>query len=318
MIKRIFLAFICVALIIGAFSVAAFAAPEDVDIKVGDVKLYTDKTELEKGDFFTVEIYIENITAKNGILGVDLPLTYDKSKLAYIKMECVYPSSWGPYGEFLGHDTPDEDPWYLRSVSSASDYVTNPAYRIKADKEIGYKLTFRTIAEGEAFVAVENAGNHNIMLPSLEDRVMNYGANGMTLKLTIGGEDVSSADPDNSSVEPSEDPSEDKGESSDVSSEDVTEDVTKEESSTADSSVPETSIEESGAVSEESEEASVSGDANTSDDTVDSSDADDGIEAKSGGINIAGIFLAIAGVFVAIALAGLGIFFAIRSRKNNN
>ncbi len=334
MIKRIFSAFICLVLVLGAFTITAFADPEDVKTKVGDVKLYTEKTQLEKGDFFTVEIYVENITAKEGILGADLPLTYDKSKLSYIKKECVFPASWGMYGEFIGHDTPDEDPWYLRTVSTASDYVTNPAYRIKADKEIGYKITFKAVAEGEAFVAVENAGNNNIMLPSLEERVMNYGGNGMTLKLTIGTEDTSSDAPvesdDSSSVpddnsseittdvsfDVSDEPFEDLNSSEDISVEesaDVTssEDVSAEESSASDASVPEASVgeEQSDTASEESKAPNASEDG--------SNDEGDGDESQSGGIGIVGIVLLAAGAFVIIALAGVGAFLVFKGKKND-
>lgn len=315
MIKRVFSVILCVVLLVSTFAISASAETINrVDTKVTDVKIYVETEKVEKGDIVIVTIYAENITAKNGILSVDFPLTYDKSKLSFVKLDCYYPASWGLYGAFFGHATPDEEPWYLRSLPDAGDLAENPAYMVKDSKQIGYKLTFKAVADGDAFVAVEDVGNHKIMVASIEgDDVVNYGANGMKVSIKIGGhEDNSSSEPDVSddpSEAPSEEPSEDSGDlsseepsaedpsSEDVSSaEDSSESVSEETSVENETSDVATSEEDSSATS--SEEAAAS--------TDDKADDDEG--------GVPPVLIVVIAVVAVAALLGLGGYFFMKNK----
>ena len=328
MIKRLISATLCLVLLASAFSVNAFAdaTTNRVDTKVADAKIYVENDKVEKGDIVVVTIYVENVTAKEGLLACDLPFSYDKSKLSFVKLECIFPSSWDLYGEFIGHETPDEDPWYLRSVCEAGDMIENyTKYSVKKSKELGYKLTFKAVAEGDAFVAVEDVGNSKIMFVSYEDGlVINYGGNGMKVTVKVGGEEDSSSaapvEPDDSSVAESEEPDDSSAEDSSeaVSDEPVSGDV---ESSELASSVDVSLDTESTEV----ESIEVSEDANSSADVVVSSEAsEDSSEENSadgktdddkGGLP--GFVVPVIIVVAVAALLGVGGFLFMKKKTDN-
>lgn len=320
MAKKLVATVLTVVMLVSATFTFALSASADtinkVGTKVADAKIYVENEKVEKGDVFSVTIYVENITAKNGILSIDFPLTYDRSKLSFIKLDCYYPSAWGLYGEFFGHATPDEDPWYLRSLPDAGDMVDNPAYRVKASKQLGYKITFKAIAEGDAFVAVEDTGNHNVMACSIEgEDVVNYGVRGMKVNIKIGGDEGDSSSDTVVSEEPSEEPSEDPSEDS--------EDVSVEDSSVEDSSFEETSsvedssenvseetsadIESSGAASSEEENSAPSSEESDAS-TDDKADDDDG--------GISTVLIVVIAVVAIAALLGLGGYFFMKKKTD--
>lgn len=321
-------------IIFAAFSVTASAESySDLDTKVGDVKLYADKESVELGEMVTVTIYLENVTASDGVITFDWPLTYDKSKLSFIKIESIYPESWGPYGEFLSAASPDQEyPWILRSVNDAGDMLENKAYRVKADKQIGFKLVFKAVGEGDAFVAVEDQPTHAVMLVVYDDKdVYNYGANGMKLTIKIGQEDDSSAvlPPDDSgdpsqgeASEPVGDPSEDVSvddtsadTSVDVSGDNSSEIFSSEDVSVDESSVQDESSEESAeASSDDSKENGSSEDGSASAEQSETS-GDNGDKGKSGSsFPLVPVIIAVA----ALAVAGVGAFFYVKKSKENS
>lgn len=330
MIKRLISAALCLVMLVSAFSVNVFAdatATNKLETKVADAKLYTENDKVEKGDIVTVTIYVENITAKNGILACDFPLSYDKSKLSFVKLDCIFPTAWGFYGEFFGHPTPDEDPWYLRSIPDAGDLIENyTTYSVKKSKELGYKLTFKAIDDGDAFVAVEDVGDKKIMLVAYEDdKVINYGGNGMKLTIKIGGKEDASTEPtfpeDSSAVE-SNDPEEPSGaDSSDVVSdepesseesypEESSEDVSIDADSSDDAPSEESSADASAEASDSSNEASLSSEDGTSDE---GSAEEDNKEDKGG---LPGFVIPVIIVVVVAALLGVGGFLFMKKKND--
>ncbi len=307
--------------VLAAFCVTAFADNVNaVETKVGDVKLYADKQSVQLGEMVTVTIYLENITAKAGILSFDWPLTYDKSKLSYIKREDIYPQSWGPYGDFLGSEVPSEEPWILRAVNEAGDMIENEAYRVKSDKEIGYKLTFKAVGEGEAFVAVEDHARLPIMLVSFDGRdVYNYGGKGMKLSIQIGAED--------NSTEESVDSTEPDVSRPDESSEEISENLSSEDSSmpeSSDAESSETSTEESADISTEASQSSAeSSEAEDSTQAVTSEEeasgeqsSDQGNKDEDNDNSSFPVIPVVIGV-AAVAVAGIGTFFYIKKTKES-
>jgi len=329
MVKKLIAAALCLITILAAFSVTAAAESySKLEIKVGDVKLYADKESVQVGEMVTVTVYLENVTNSEGILTFDWPLTYDKSKLSFIRMEEIFPASWGPYGEFLGAATPDiEDPWMLRLVNEAGDLLDNKAYRITADKQMGFKLVFKAVAEGDAFVSVDDHPAHALMMVVYDGKdVYNYGGNGMKLTIKIGAEDDSSAvvppvESDDSSEDDVREPVDESSAdlSVDDSSEDVSADVSSEEPTSEDVSEEESSVqnESSADLSSEAPSADVSGE-ESSQDAASEEQSEAAVDNNKKEDSSDFPWLPIVIGVVAFAIAGVGAFFYIRKSKSEN
>lgn len=188
MTKRIISALLCIIVLSLSFTTIASAdTVSELSKQVADVKLYADEN-VKVGTEFTVTIYVENITATSGLLSNDLPLYYDRDRLTVVSVECIFPESWAPFGDFLGSENTSEYPYYLRSLPDTMDILTNPAYRVTESREIGYKVKFKANKVGEAFVGVENdeAGKYPIMLVSAEgSNIYNYGGKGETIQINV-------------------------------------------------------------------------------------------------------------------------------------
>jgi len=292
MLKRIISAMVCLVLISTAFCINAFAVNK-LDVKSADVKLYTDKDAVDVGDTLTVTIYLENITLSSGFLAVDFPLTFDRSKLVYQGRECIFPVEWGPYGEDVGHETAAADPMILRSnldIMALDDYT---ALAVTKSKVLGFKVTFKAVAPGEAFIAVENgeALKDSIMLVAMEGKeVNNYGANGMTVKVNVTG----------NAADVSDDSSED-------TSGGIMEDSSVADSSVEESSVADSSVEESSAAEASVADSSVSSSANT-----DNGDEDEGFFGKLFNNTV---FVVIAIALGVVILLGGVLFIVLRKKK---
>lgn len=307
-------ALLCLAVLLSAFSLAV-SAENNVDTPIADIGIYADET-VQVGSNFTVEIYVENITAANGVIGNDLPLSYDRDRLTIRSVDCVFPAAWGDNGLFLGKTAFDEYPYYLRSLPDVDDAVENSAYWVKESKQLGYKVTFSADKTGEAFVAVENdpAGRDLIFLVTGVE-TDNYTANGARININITNEPVESK-PDESSV-----------------AEGSVAESSAEESSAAESS--ETSSEEpsgsedSAESSEESAESSTSADDSTLDEassadesaevSVGTASSESSVESRDaendGGKNGPKPAVIIAVVAVAVVAIALALVFAFMAKK---
>lgn len=285
---------------------AAVSADNKLDNVAADVKLYSDG-QVKLGDEFTVEIYIENITAANGIVANDLPLYYDRDRLSIVSVKCVFPAAWGNSGWGKTEFKKEEYPCYLRSFPEVES-INDPAYWIKQSRQLGYKVTFKAEAAGGAFVAVENDAEAKfpILLVSIDgDEINNYGANGSRISVEITDGAVNSKDDESLEESASSEASE--AESADVSEEP--------ESSAADNtseeeSVPSEAPAES-AVSVDSQEPSESSEGYGDLSDPASGSVDDG---ENGGKSHGRLWIVIAVIVAGIAVVGT-VFGVNRGRR---
>jgi len=156
-----------------------------------EVAVSTDKNAVRPGEYFTVTVLVNNITAPNGIVACDLPLVYDNNVLRLTSCQGIYPTAWGNSGILLGEPTLSSQPYWLRLACDASDLATNSKYNVKASGVLGFTLTFKALAEGAATIAVDNVPeNGDFMLVVNGADFENYGATGASVSVNVSGEPI--------------------------------------------------------------------------------------------------------------------------------
>lgn len=151
-----------------------------------DISLKADRTTVRTGDYVTVTATIDNITAPNGIVGCDLPLTYSTDKLELVSVSEIYPTSWGSNGLYVGDSDKSASPYWLRSVCNASDLLTNSNYYVKDSGKLGFAITFKAIAAGDATVTIDNNAPEEIFALVVDGKgFVNYGVTGTSCAITV-------------------------------------------------------------------------------------------------------------------------------------
>lgn len=142
-----------------------------------------------KGSVITVNAYVNAITTPNGLVACDLPLVYDKTKLQLVSATPIVPDNWE--GKYINLSAEDKNtsPYWLSVACDADDLLTNDDYYVTADNKLGFAITFKAIANGDAVVSIDNnIETENFILAVDAVGFVNYGVNGMAHTITISGE----------------------------------------------------------------------------------------------------------------------------------
>lgn len=150
-----------------------------------ELSLTTDKESVDIGEAFTVTVLFNNITTENGIVGCDLPLIYDNTKLSLTKVEGIFPTAWGKTGTVINPGAAGS-PYWLRAFCDADDLADKSAYNVTADGVFGFKLTFRAVASGTAEIKIDNDVENDVYLFVVNGADFdNYGATGASTEVTV-------------------------------------------------------------------------------------------------------------------------------------
>ncbi len=159
--------------------------------KVGGTMALSGSTTVATGSTFTVNAYVNAITAPNGLVACDLPLVYDKTKLQLVSAEPIVPANWAGKTTDLSSADKSAVPCWLSVACTADDLLTNDAYYVKADNSLGFALTFRALAAGEAVISVDNdLASETFVLAVDAVGFVNYGVTGATHTVTVSGDAV--------------------------------------------------------------------------------------------------------------------------------
>lgn len=150
------------------------------------VSLSASKTSLAIGEQFTVTVLLNDITTKNGIVGCDLPLKYDTSKLKLTGVSGIFPAKWNGTGIIACGKDYTASPYWLRALCNADDLAANAAYNVTESGVFGFTLTFATLASGNAEISIDNDIDNDVYLLVANGAVFdNYGAEGATLTVNV-------------------------------------------------------------------------------------------------------------------------------------
>ncbi len=213
------------------FALAFGALPSSAADNGADIKLYCENQNVALGKSVKIAVSVENIVAPGGIIGCDIPVFYDNKMLKLTKIEPFYPDCWDGFGIYMGLDASESDgsPYYIRALCDANDLGQNTGYGVKENKKLYFVLTFDANKEGTTEISVKNSPSTSEYIYVVGcDEMKNYGAEGDSITVTIGGEAVSSEISEESSTgedssleESSADSADESSGLSDASSDDV-------------------------------------------------------------------------------------------------
>jgi len=156
-----------------------------------EVSVSAEQASVRPGEYVTVTVLVDNISTPNGVVALDLPLSYDNTLLRLVSCEGIYPASWGNTGAVAGDSTMAQRPYWLRLFCDADDLAANKKYGVKEDGVLGFTLRFKALSTGVATVTVDNVPeNGDFMLVVNGADFENYGATGSSTEITISGEAV--------------------------------------------------------------------------------------------------------------------------------
>lgn len=199
--RRILSAALILSLVISLFCTAtAYAAPVSEKgnanpATIGDssfkIELTASESALKAGDEFTVEVKVVDITNAEGLLSVDIPLSFDKAKFELVSYTAKFPSEWDNYGKNFGWDASaaTEGFIWLRSVYDGEDFTSGT----KTSGSISFTLNFKVLADasiGSADIQALNS-DKELFVAAAEAKTgkILYG-DGAALKLTVTGDGV--------------------------------------------------------------------------------------------------------------------------------
>ncbi len=293
--------------------------------KGAEVVIKCDDETIAVGETFVVKVYLKNITAPGGIIGCDLPLTYDDDQLKLVDYDEVFPDCWEGTGTNMGMDVTDdiEQPFYLRVVCDANDVGQNKKYGLKEDAKLGFILTFEAISKGSAEITVDNNGSTDLIYVVSSSELKNYGADGESITVKI----VEESEPNSSAPIESNDDTSDVESSADDSSDDSsdsTEDTSDETSDFSDVTTDESSQDVSGSQDITDENSDVQGGIISSDITEGpdpTESTDDVIDAvEDSGKQWSPLVIIIVGGLVVLVIAAcivLGVVFSKRAARKS-
>lgn len=171
--------------------VLAFGSSTGRYSHTASVSLSASKTSLSIGERFTVTVLLNDITTKNGIVGCDLPLKYDTTKLKLTGVSGIFPTKWKGSGIIACGTDYTASPYWLRALCNADDLAANAGYNVTESGVFGFTLTFITLASGEAQISIDNDIDNDIYLLVVNGAVFdNYGAEGAALTVNINSTQV--------------------------------------------------------------------------------------------------------------------------------
>ncbi len=149
-----------------------------------DVAVYAEKETLLVGEQLKVAVYIENIKTDDGIVACDIPLSYDKSVLKIVAVEHVNPPAWSDMSLCLCDMSLSESPYTLRVACDHKDALVDKKLHITEDRQIGFFVTFDTLAQGDTTVAV-HGDSSSTPLFIVSGKGSNLAANGSKVDIKI-------------------------------------------------------------------------------------------------------------------------------------
>lgn len=171
--------------------VEAYGSVTGKYVPAAEVSVSANKNTVRPGEYITVTVLVNNITSPNGIVGCDLPLTYDNSVLRLTRCAGIFPSSWNGTGKVFGDATLAGSPYWMRLVCDADDLAANADYNVKESGVLGFSLTFKAIAEGNATITVDNVPDEGIFMMVVNGASFdNYGATGASVSVNVSGEAI--------------------------------------------------------------------------------------------------------------------------------
>lgn len=171
--------------------VLAFGSSTGRYSHTASVSLSASKTSLSIGEQFTVTVLLNDITTKNGIVGCDLPLKYDTTKLKLTGVSGIFPTKWKGSGIIACGTDYTASPYWLRALCNADDLAANAGYNVTESGVFGFTLTFITLASGEAQISIDNDIDNDVYLLVVNGAVFdNYGAEGAVLSVNINSTQV--------------------------------------------------------------------------------------------------------------------------------
>lgn len=171
--------------------VLAFGSSTGRYSHTASVSLSASKTSLSIGERFTVTVLLNDITTKNGIVGCDLPLKYDTTKLKLTGVSGIFPTKWKGSGIIACGTDYTASPYWLRALCNADDLAANAGYNVTESGVFGFTLTFITLASGEAQISIDNDIDNDVYLLVVNGAVFdNYGAEGAVLSVNINSTQV--------------------------------------------------------------------------------------------------------------------------------
>lgn len=164
--------------------VEAYGSKTSAYPSTAELSVTASKKTVDIGEAFTVTVLFNKITTKNGIVGCDLPLVYDTTKLTLTKVDGIFPTAWGKTGTVASSG--DSSIYWLRAYCDADDLAVNSAYNVKTDGVLGFTVTFRALASGTANITIDNDVENDVYLFVVNGAEFdNYGATGASTSVTV-------------------------------------------------------------------------------------------------------------------------------------
>lgn len=171
--------------------VEAYGSVTGKYIPAAEVSISANKSTVRPGEYIVVTVLVNNITTPNGIVGCDFPLTYDNTVLRLTRCAGIFPSSWNGTGKVFGDSTMAGSPYWMRLVCDADDLAANSDYNVKDSGVLGFTLTFKAVAEGDATITVDNVPEEGTFMMVVNGADFNnYGATGASVSVNVSGEAV--------------------------------------------------------------------------------------------------------------------------------
>lgn len=199
--RRTLSAALILSLVISLFCTAtAYAAPITAKgnanpATIGEscfkIELTASDSALKAGDELTVDVKVVDITNAKGLLSVDIPLSFDKSKLELASYTAKFPAEWGNYGKNFGWDASaaTEGFIWLRCVYDGDDFTKGT----KLDGSISFTLSFKVLndaAVGTADIAALNSDEQNFVAAAEATTGKILYGDGALLQLKVTGDGV--------------------------------------------------------------------------------------------------------------------------------
>lgn len=161
--KMIYIALAALILCLGCICPSAADASFTIDVSAS-------RSTVTPGNYVTITLLAEDITAEGGLLSLDIPFRFDTEVFDYIGAEPIYPEEWTEPADF-SYSTPREDGLvWLRIVNDYAGFTSE--YGCAADGKIGFAVTLRvkmTAAAGTTVVNINGDGGFLVIVGTCAD-----------------------------------------------------------------------------------------------------------------------------------------------------
>ena len=146
-----------------------------------NVKVTSSATKVKPGDQFEVSFLVTDITEKSGIVGMDMIVEYDASKVIILNKTNIFPAQWGKYAADFSPDLAVNQTGSWSQILLYDGDAEDSSIAVFNDNELGIKIVFKALENASGSVKI---GLSNILAASNDLDTIAGKASSMLITIT--------------------------------------------------------------------------------------------------------------------------------------